>query len=316
MQNETEIVLEDLPCPLCKQSEDRLLFTAKDRLHNLPGIFSVVQCSSCGLIRTNPRPTPESIGYYYPEDYGPYLSSQTDKKFHPALLLLRSILRKLVDFRERSLPPLTPPGNMLELGCASGSFLAEMQRKGWQVKGIEFSEKAAENARSAGFDVYAGALETAPEPEIKYDLITGWMVFEHLHYPLECLEKICAWTKKEGWLAISVPNAAYFGFNLFTSREYSLHIPNHLFHYTPETVKTMLEKTGWKVDKIYHQRNSANLYYSFSYILQDAGLKKTRYLYDIITVKNPAAPYLFYPLSLLLSLLGQTGRMTILAQKR
>jgi 2-polyprenyl-3-methyl-5-hydroxy-6-metoxy-1,4-benzoquinol methylase len=63
-------------CPLCKVDNAILVFTGTDRLCKKKGEFQVVQCRSCGLLYTNPRPTPETIGYFYPKDYSPYQGVQ------------------------------------------------------------------------------------------------------------------------------------------------------------------------------------------------------------------------------------------------
>jgi hypothetical protein len=68
--------LETKPCPLGCSVSDETVLTGRDLLHDLPGEYTVVKCNSCGLMRTNPRPTPEAIGTYYPDDYGPYLGTQ------------------------------------------------------------------------------------------------------------------------------------------------------------------------------------------------------------------------------------------------
>src|SRR5579871_2523561 len=81
-----DIAMETVDCPLGCPPDDEILFTGRERLHNLPGRFTVVRCRTCGLMRTNPRPTPESIGLYYPSDYGPYSSTQVSgsvRRMHP-----------------------------------------------------------------------------------------------------------------------------------------------------------------------------------------------------------------------------------------
>ena len=166
------MALEECFCPLgCAPSDERVLI-GRDRLHGLPGEFTVVRCRGCGLMRTNPRPTPETIGFYYPEDYGPYVvttvSADNDSRFR----LLKDRARKLLRLNVNALPSL-PVGRMLEIGCASGAFLHEMAQKGWDVQGIEFSETAAERSRNLGYPVYEGQIETAPVPGEPFDLVSG-----------------------------------------------------------------------------------------------------------------------------------------------
>lgn len=64
--------LEETACPLCHLSNTNRVFIGRDRLCNREGEFQVVQCKSCGLMYTNPRPTQETMGYFYPPDYAPY----------------------------------------------------------------------------------------------------------------------------------------------------------------------------------------------------------------------------------------------------
>ncbi|MCG7928200.1 MAG: class I SAM-dependent methyltransferase, partial [Candidatus Thiodiazotropha taylori] len=70
MTNST-VELESKPCPLGCSPADEKVLTGHDRINNLPGEFDVVRCGNCGLLRTDPRPTPTSIGFYYPDDYSP-----------------------------------------------------------------------------------------------------------------------------------------------------------------------------------------------------------------------------------------------------
>src|SRR5688572_8294680 len=134
---------------------------------------------------------------------------------------------------------------MLEIGCASGTFLHSMADQGWQVQGWELSERAASVAKSQGFAVHIGNLETAAEQDASYNLIVGWHVLEHLHQPVAVLTKLRQWSKPGGWLALSMPDASSWEFSFFRERWYGLQLPNHLFHYTPRTLNQLLARSGW-----------------------------------------------------------------------
>jgi hypothetical protein len=47
----------------CDDRDERVL-QGRDRLHDLAGTYTVVRSSGCGLLRTDPRPTADTIGYY------------------------------------------------------------------------------------------------------------------------------------------------------------------------------------------------------------------------------------------------------------
>ncbi len=322
----SNIKIESVFCPLCKNSNDDTILKGHDRLHNLPGEFTVVRCQKCGLMRTNPRPVPETIGFYYPEDYGPYLGTtvthkETSQKFDNKRgfkknlkKVLKPIYRKLVQFNTEPIPTLQP-GRMLEVGCASGSYLHKMAQQGWQVEGIEYSSIAAERAMTLGYKVHVGALETAPDPDEPFDLIIGWMVLEHLHDPLNCLKKLRKWAKQETRLVLSIPNAGSAEFTLFKSRWYALQLPNHLYHFTPVTMKKMLNAAGWEVELIYHQRVLSNLIASLGYFFCDHNFTWLgQKLIDFPEHPGKYGHLILYPWAWLLSKFGQTGRMTVWAR--
>jgi 2-polyprenyl-3-methyl-5-hydroxy-6-metoxy-1,4-benzoquinol methylase len=316
MSSELPVRLEDVDCPNGCARGDDFLFTARDRLHDLPGEFRVVRCRSCGLMRTNTRPTPETMGFYYPDDYGPYLSTRVAAKNRRLTDALRRAYYALLPNHSRAIPPI-PPGRMLEIGCASGAFMVDMAAAGWQVEGIEFSDRAAAAARAEGLVVHTGSVESVDEVDAPFDLVAGWMVVEHLHEPVAALSKLARWTRPGGWLAISVPNAASLDFRWFGSAWYALHIPNHLVHFEPATLTLLLDKAGWKVERLVHHRNLGNWIGGFGNKLEDWGaprwlcqrVKRFPDGVGLLTV-------LLYPVAWLMAALGQTGRMTVWARRR
>lgn len=265
-------------------------------------------------MRTNPRPTLDTIGHYYPEQYGPHQGTRVTNR-HGADSAWALWIKKVFQFHTNTFPDLIP-GRLLEIGCASGAFLHKMALTGWKVEGLEFSETAASSARSLGYPVFSGPLERAPEPSYSYDMIAGWMVLEHLHDPVAALQKLHSWTHKDGWLAVSVPNADSLEFRIFKDRWYALQVPTHLFHYTADTLRKVLQEGGWKTVKVFHQRTLNNLIASSGYWLQDHGIWNwlARSLADY-PGKVKYSAYFIYPLALALSLFGQTGRVTVWAKR-
>ena len=317
MSTPTQVILENISCPLGCSKNDEIVLTGRDLLHDLPGEFTVVKCLSCGLMRTNPRPTPDAIGFYYPDDYGPYVGTRVQHaRPKPASWLkklLRPIFRRVFNFNTATLPTMTP-GRMLEIGCASGAFLYQMAGQGWKVQGIEFSEKAAQVAAELGYRVHAGPLETAPQPDEPFDLIVGWMVLEHLHDPVGGLQKLREWAKPGARLVLSVPNSGSLEFSIFKDKLYALHLPNHLYHFTPATLEKVLSASGWTLEKVHHQRVLSNLIASTGYVLRDKGYTKLGKKFIDFSERAGRWNYVLYPLAWLLSIFGQTGRMTVWAR--
>jgi SAM-dependent methyltransferase len=141
------------------------------------------------------------------------------------------------------------------------------------------------------------------------------MVLEHLHQPKLALEKLRHSLRPDGWLAISVPNAASLESRFFKENWYALDLPRHLFHFTPATVRTLLSASGWEIRRILHQRLLGNLIGSVGYVLRERNTAPSlaRHLIEFPD-KAGRQNQLLYPLALLFSAFGQTGRMTVWAQ--
>ncbi|MBW2707726.1 MAG: class I SAM-dependent methyltransferase [Deltaproteobacteria bacterium] len=296
-----------------------MVLTGCDRINHLPGTYHVVRCMDCGLMRTTPRPTPETMGYYYPDHYGPYRGTRVnpDKKGNGRLSFLRKWVKGIFPFNTTRLPKLQP-SRVLEIGCASGAFLNKMSQKGWQVEGLEFSKTASHAARSLGFSVYTGSLETAPDPQCLFDVVVGWMVLEHLHDPVLALQKLHRWVEPNGWLVLSVPNAGSMEFKIFRDCWYALHLPNHLYHYSPDSLRKICAAGGWEIVRIFHHRTLTNLFASTGYWLQDHGMlpRLSKKLVALPESSTGRLNYILYALAFLMSIFGQTGRMTVWARKR
>jgi len=306
-----EVELEDGPCPMGCVAEDTRALVGGDRLHRLPGEFTVVQCQACGLMRTNPRPSPRAISFYYPEDYGPHQGTHSPNNRTNGFWKLAA--KKIFDSDSRKVPPVAP-GRMLEIGCASGAFLARMAAQGWRVEGVEHSSRFAEDARAQGYIVRIGPLEQLPTPTELFDLVVGWQVLEHLHDPVSALEKLRDWTKPAGWLALSVPDVSAWEFGVFGANWYGLDLPRHLFHFTPRTLRAVLAKTGWKTERIFWHPNPNNLLQSLRYCCLDRGwVSAAHYLLDVVEGRRQRV--LRSLLGFLVGALHASGRMTAWASR-
>jgi 2-polyprenyl-3-methyl-5-hydroxy-6-metoxy-1,4-benzoquinol methylase len=203
---------------------------------------------------------------------------------------------------------------MLEVGAASGAFLHRMARAGWEVEGIEPAGSASRAARALGYAVHEGTMETAPDPARPYDLVVAWMALEHLHDPVRALRSLRDWTVPDGRLVLSVPNAASWERRLFGEDWYALQLPTHLYHFTPRTLA--LERGGWRLDRIFHQRVISNLVGSLGHALERRRVAPA--LAERLSAfpdRGGRAHYLLFPLAAVLAAFGQTGRMTVWARR-
>ncbi|MDP1785452.1 MAG: hypothetical protein Q8K81_08530, partial [Sulfuricurvum sp.] len=147
----SDVKFEYPDCPCGESKHTIIINNAKDTLQNLEGVFNIVQCTKCNLVRTYPRPTPETICYYYPEGYGPYQqSSQPLLNAKKLSTFKRFLIKHFFQINDKCIPPRYSKGTLLEIGCASGTYLKQMHSKGWKVTGIEFSDLLAKKLQGEG----------------------------------------------------------------------------------------------------------------------------------------------------------------------
>jgi SAM-dependent methyltransferase len=227
---------EDVPCPLCGQDDPALLLRQRAGADEGVDAYRLLICRACGLGYLNPRPTRETIGYYYPADYKPYQNQGKVK--HRFFSLARLLGRG----DPHSYLPVKPPGRLLDFGCGSGAYLERMRGLGWDVIGIDISPHGVEAARRRGIPAYQGVLPHPAVPFASVDVLNFGAVLEHVHDPHQLIAAARATVKPGGLLVFSVPNLASWGFRFFGPAWWPLELPRHLLHFTPATIRKLVKK--------------------------------------------------------------------------
>ena len=99
-----------------------------------------------------------------------------------------------------------PIARALEIGFGNGAFMGFARSRGIEVIGTEIQDELRRRARAAGFDSRASV--DALDPDLRFDLIVAFDVFEHL--PQETLvplfRSLAARLQPGGVLLCRVPN--------------------------------------------------------------------------------------------------------------
>lgn len=124
--------MEEVRCALCGKENNDPLLRAKDiRYHLTDKVFSLVQCSEGGLVYVNPRPTLGEMSDFYPKGYYDEGSSVTRLV---SFFYNLATIRKITKYKKS--------GRILDLGCGDGNFLLEMDKRGFDVYGVDTSPEA------------------------------------------------------------------------------------------------------------------------------------------------------------------------------
>jgi SAM-dependent methyltransferase len=136
------------------------------------------------------------------------------------------------------------PGRVLEVGCGQGFMLAVLKDLGWDVYGIERNEQAARVAANlADTDIFINGFLEVPDTA-RYELIILFQVLEHMEDPYTLLSECEKHLAPGGKIVISVPNFASWQAEIMGERWFHLDPPRHLFHFSPATLKCLLQRAG------------------------------------------------------------------------
>ena len=266
--------LEYVDCPNCGASRHETVIVGEDGLTHLGGTFRIVRCCDCQLAFTNPRPTEASLEQFYPADYSPHLEkepaeraqSRWRRRLELALLrqyygyppqptdartMLTSAAARIVIRRARARErwiPFRAPGRLLDFGCGAGDFVRHMRGYGWNAAGLDFSPRMVEVLRQKG--EFRAHLGTLPHPDIpagSLDAVTMWHSLEHVPFPRRILSAAAEALRRRGVLGITAPNFASWSFRQFQGDWFGLALPRHLVHFTPSTIRGMVESAGFRV---------------------------------------------------------------------
>jgi SAM-dependent methyltransferase len=309
----SEARLEYVCCNLCGADDPHLLFQGWDRLHGKPGRFRMVQCQECGLIYLNPRPVISEIDRYYPADYPPHLAPVQAAKGRISRWDVRYGLNK----RLRALTALQPRGRLLDVGCATGAFIAFAREQGWDVHGVELADTAASFCRNVlHLPVVTGDLLQTDYPAESFDVITLWTVLEHLHDPLATLHEIRRILQPSGLLALALPNVESLDAQFFGPAWAGYDVPRHLYIMPNVTLERMLAQAGFSVVR---RRCLYGSHFLFFFSLQYCLLEKPSWQWARAWVRrlenSPLVRLLMAPYFRIVDALGKGPIVTVFAQK-
>jgi len=235
---------EQVTCCLCGD--------AGKRLYDLPP-YGVRRCTRCSMVFVSPRLQGQALSRFYDQvDYfeGGVYGDQS--RLSPAMLLQRTWTSGRLEriARLRGAADSGRAGQrLLEFGSGYGHFLAAARQQGYEVQGVELSRPAAEATALQDIDVYCGQLVDAPITG-PYDVICGWDTLEHVPDPLAVLRRIRELIAEDGTLALSTPYFSSLPSRLLRERWWTLKPAEHIWHYTPYTLRLLAARAGFTVTKV------------------------------------------------------------------
>jgi SAM-dependent methyltransferase len=227
---------EPHPCEACGSDvEASLAFHVKG--------YAIRRCPSCGLLYAEVPGFDAARIYtedYFqggaPDGYADYLGSERllSAEYEARLC---SILRHCAS------------GKLLEVGCATGGFLA-FARRAFEVEGIDVSAFAVKEARRKGLRVFAGSVLDSDELSPPHDAVALFDTIEHLPAPRATLARLFCWLRPGGVLVLSTGDVTSPLASLMGKRWRLMTPPQHLWFFSRKSLGTLLSRLGFEVRSV------------------------------------------------------------------
>jgi SAM-dependent methyltransferase len=265
-------------CPVC-HSVDASAVLAK-KVRGFPLEFA--RCGSCSLVYQNPRLTRESLESYFssslflqdPEGdkldellgYSDYFN--WDRSYARTAQLR---LARLARFKQ-------PPGALLEIGTATGSFLDVARSSGFRVRGLDLSALFAEIARkNHALDIDVDYIEEAELPKSHYDVVCNFGGIACWRDPVRALANIHHCLKPDGIFVLNHFDVDSVPGRILETRHFEY---NHasLVIYSKKTMGRCLNQARFDVVYSQNERQYASLGRIAGYLKRAGALKSLRAL--------------------------------------
>jgi 2-polyprenyl-3-methyl-5-hydroxy-6-metoxy-1,4-benzoquinol methylase len=237
--------VDEFECSFCKGNTRKQVFSAFDFDDSVEP-FNILQCATCGVAETSPKPDEVSLNDYYSS---PYYGSGA-KKFSGLVEFLtiagnksraKKILKVLSSVRNRVEKP-----RVLDIGCGRATLLGQLNQLGCKCIGTEL-EKHPQEEDLPDIKIYRSSVEDIKFTDASFDVVIIWHVLEHLYQPSKTLDEVARITREGGIAAIAVPNFSSLQSRLFKANWFHLDLPRHLYHFNLDNLSNALIKRGYVI---------------------------------------------------------------------
>ncbi len=211
--------------------------------------FNYVLCKECETLFVNPRPTYQDLLKIYVDS--PSARFWVEDFFLPTAEVRReNIFKPRAKFVAARFPDIKS-GRTADIGAGFGLFLDELKIL-WpesDIMAIEPSIDMAKICRGKGLKVLESTLEDVDLDE-RFDIMTAFELFEHLHDPSSFVEKVYNFLSPGGYLLLTTLNGLGFDIQLLWEQSKNVYPPHHLNFFNPYSIEKLLLRKGFEIVEI------------------------------------------------------------------
>ena len=208
------------------------------------GAYEILQCRACGLGVPSPAPSAQQLSEYN-------LRAYRGEERAAVYASRREEFEKRYEAQIARIKHFQPGGALLDIGCNIGMFMKASRSRGFAVTGVEVNAGCAVYGReNFGLDIRSCSLEGADFPPETFDVVTVFDVLEHVPDPRAFLSAAGRVLKPGGLLVVQSPNFNSFMAWLLKGNWNWLTPPDHLYHFTPGALESLLGAHGFSVREV------------------------------------------------------------------
>lgn len=206
--------MKEVICPLCGRP-------TRPRFMKPP--WEVRRCRSCCIEFAVGDWSPAQARALYGADYFAGHSGTGYTDYFGLDAALRRTAR-------RRLAQLPSGAGLLDIGCATGAFLAEAEER-YEVVGTDISLVACQVAAARNIPVVVARACTLPFSAGSFDVVTMWDTIEHLADPTAALSEVARVMRPGGTLALTTGDVQSWCRRLSGKRWHLYTLPEHRYFF-------------------------------------------------------------------------------------
>lgn len=243
-----------IACNACGADDFEMLSTVDE--------WTIGRCSQCGLVYVNPMPFFEPSTEFSQQSLDFQYTQYMHRKITPEIIAFeKEQLRFQASEVSRLMAQNPSRLRFLDLGCGSGATVKAATDLGWEAIGIDLDPELIRIGREQfSIDIRCSQILDNNLDDNHFDFIRLRDVLEHLPHPYDVLMEAKRLLVPGGIVLIVVPNQG----GLVTSARAFLkgkvdmiavaRPPHHLHGFTPQTLKRLVDRVGFKQQQIFTTR--------------------------------------------------------------
>lgn len=227
-------------CPACGTPDARRLLQIVSRYATPADELIYLHCSRCGLVYSDQQFEASSeLDEYYAAPY-----READRAEFLKVTAYKAGIHRhrkaWLDATLRRLQWRSPQKRALEIGSKDGSFLKLIGEDGWKAVGMDPNAAYGKLAREVhGVEIRPGYFEQGTFPPASFDLVSSFLVIEHIQNPNQALTAVRDVLAPGGLLYLETPNL-----HCLQRRQLAT---GHVVLYSLATLTQVLERNGFDV---------------------------------------------------------------------